>query len=221
MRRHPIVRVLASGCLILGFIGSAPARADLIFNVSVDTSTLGSQNGYLDFQFNPGDSSAEAATATVTLFHTAGGILAQPAFLTGDAAGSLPGTLTFDNGTVYNDAFQGFTYGTSFSFTLTLSGPAVDFPGGTAGSAFAVSLYAADGITPLLTTDPNGSVATVDLNATGSASIYTFPQSPTDNTPAASVTASAVPEPTTATLTLISLLTVGLISLYRKRFNST
>ena len=52
------------------------------------------QGGFLDFQFNPGDSSAEAATASVTLFQTVGGILSQPAILTGDAAGSLPGADT-------------------------------------------------------------------------------------------------------------------------------
>ena len=63
----------------------------LIFSVSVNTSSLSGQSGYLDFQFNPGDSSAKAATATVTLFQTVNGILAQPASLTGDAAGSLPG----------------------------------------------------------------------------------------------------------------------------------
>ena len=176
----------------------------MIFSVSVNTSSLSGQSGYLDFQFNPGDSSAQAATASVTLFQTVNGILAQPASLTGDAAGSLPGTLTLNNGTVYNDAFQGFTFGNSFGFNLTLSGPAIDTPGGTTGSAFAVSLYAADGFTPLLTTDPNGSVATIDLNPNGTASIYTFAQSPTDNTPVATVTElTAVPEPSTLTLVLL------------------
>ena len=41
-----------------------------VFKVSVDTSSLSKQSGFLDFQFNPGDSSAEAAIASVTLFQT-------------------------------------------------------------------------------------------------------------------------------------------------------
>jgi len=202
--------------LLLTAFGPGAARADLTLSLSVDTSSLNGQSGYLDIQFNPGDSSAEADTATVTNFQTIGGILAQPPILTGDASGSLPGTLTLVNGTAYNDVFQGFTYGSSFGFNLTLSGPAIDSPGGTVGSAFALSLYAADGITPLLTTDPNGSVSTVYLNANGTASAETFPQSPTDNTPAASVT--AVPEPSTLTMVLLfSSLQAGLILLRSAR----
>jgi hypothetical protein len=176
------------------------------------------QSGFLDFQFNPGDSSAEAATASVTLFQTVGGILAQPASLTGDAAGSLPGALTLNNGTAFNDAFQGFTFGDNFGFILTLSGRAIESPGGTTGSAFALSLYAADGITPLLTTDPNGSVATIDLNANGTATVFTFAQSPTDDTPAATVTpASAVPEPSTLVLVLFAVACADLINHCRSR----
>jgi len=194
--------------LLLGIVVPIEsAFADLSFNVSVDTSSLSGQSGYLDFQFNPGDSTALPATAAVALFQTVGGVLVQPAILTGDAAGSLPGTLTLDNGTAFNDAFQGFTFGSSFNFTVTLSGPAVDSPGGTVGSAFASSLYASDGMTPLLTIDPNGSVATINLNANGTASAETFPQSPTDDTPAAIVTPNAVtpvPEPSTLLAALIS-----------------
>jgi hypothetical protein len=186
---------IALAILLLGIFEQSSAHADMSFSVSVNTSSLSGQSGYLDFQFNPGDGSAEAATATVTLFQTIGGVLSQPAALTGDATGSLPGTLTLDNGTVYNDIFQGFNYGNTFSFILTLSGPAVANPGGAVGSAFAVSLYAADGFTPLLTTDPNGSVATIDLNSNGTTSVFTFPQSSTDNTPAATVTSATVPEP--------------------------
>ena len=164
--------------LLLSAFGPGAARADLTLSLSVDTSSLKGQSGYLDIEFNPGDSSAEAATAIVTNFQTIGGILAQPPILTGDASGSLPGTLTLDNGTAYNDVFQGFTFGNSFGFNLTLSGPAIDSPGGTVGSAFALSLYAADGITPLLTTDPNGSVSTVYLNANGTALAEDFSSEP-------------------------------------------
>ncbi len=222
MLKQQLVCAVAVTLLLLGVLGPESAHADLSFSLSVDTSSLSTQSGYLDFQFNPGDSSAEAATATVTLFQTMGGILAQPASLTGDATGSLPGTLTLDNGTVYNDVFQGFTFGSSIGFDLTLSGPAIASPGGNTGTAFAVSLYAADGFTPLLTTDPNGSVATIDLNPNGTAAVYTFAQSPTDNTSVATVTAAtgvtAVPEPSTLTVVLLSSsLQAGLILFRRVR----
>ena len=129
--------------------------------------------------------------------------------------GSLPGSLTLDNGTSFNDVFQGFSFGSSVSFTVTLSGQAISNPSGTVGSAFAFSLYAADGITPLLTTDPNGSVGTILLNASGTTSVETFPQSPTDNMPAATVTftGTAVPEPSLAIL-IISGLPISLALCY-------
>jgi len=178
------------------------------YQVSVNTSALDGQSGNLDFQFNPGGLGSEPATATVTNFQTLAGILSQAAMLTGDASGSLPGTLTLNNGTAYNDVFQKFSYGSSFDFALTLSGPALDSPGGSSGSSFALSLYDAAGLTPLLTTDPNGSVLTVNLNVSGTTSVLTFPQSSTNSTPAASV--SSVPEP--SSLVLFGLGVLGLLA---------
>ena len=215
-RQFPCV-VTVAFCY-LGLVTSGSARADLVYNVSVDTSALNAQSGNLDFQFNPGDATAEAATASVTGFQTTGGALAQPASLTGDATGSLPGTLTLMNDQVYNDIFQGFTFGTGFSFTVTLAGPAVASPGGTTGSTFAVSLFAVDGVTPLLTTDPNGSVATIDLNPNGTASVYTFAQSPTDSTPVATVTgAVAVPEPSGFVIAVVAIACLGSVRACRHR----
>ncbi|WP_165227461.1 NF038129 family PEP-CTERM protein [Aquisphaera insulae] len=180
--------------LLLGACHPGTVRAGSIsYLVEVNTTAITGQDGNLDFQFNPGGSGSGAATATVTDFLTAGGVVAQPPTRTGDASGSLPGSLTLNNSTAYNDVFQGFTFGTGFSFTLTLTGPALDSPGGSAGSSFALSLYDASGVTPLLTTDPNGSVLTVDLDAEGTVSTLTFPQASTDPTPI--VRLASVPEP--------------------------
>ncbi|MGA2703350.1 MAG: NF038129 family PEP-CTERM protein [Isosphaeraceae bacterium] len=197
--------------LLLVEVASGPgsACAGLVtYQVSVNTSALDGQSGNLDFQFNPGGLGSESATATVTNFQTLAGILSQPAMLTGDATGSLPGTLTLNNGTAYNDVFQKFSYGSSFDFALTLSGPALDSPGGSSGSSFALSLYDGAGLTPLLTTDRNGSVLTVNLNVSGTTSVLTFPQSSTNSTPAASV--SSVPEP--SSLVLFGLGVLGLLA---------
>jgi hypothetical protein len=224
-KRHFRDNLMALSLLLISGFGGGTARADfMLYEVDVNTSAVGAQTGFLDFQLNPGGLGAQAATATVTNFQTLGGILVGSAMVTGDASGSLPGTLTLDNGTAFNDIFQGFIYGRSFSFDLALSGAAVGNPGGVFGSSFALSLYAADGITPLLTTDPNGSVLTINLNTSGTIGIETFSQSQTNNTPAAVVTqvgAVAVPEPSSFALFVIAM-AVGCPLLIRaKRYNSS
>lgn len=203
--------------LLAGFWPGSASADFVTYQVTVDTSSLSGQAGNLDFQFNPGDSSSQAATAVITNFQTSGGLPALSSILTGDASGSLPGTLTLDNGTAYNDVFQGFTYGSNFSFDLTLSGTALDSPGGTFGSSFALSLYDSTGTTPLLTTDPNGSVLTVNLNADGTTSVETFPQSLTNGASVGSANpVSAVPGPSSLVL-LASVLPIGLPVLRRLR----
>jgi hypothetical protein len=192
-----------AGFLLWFLLAAVPcsARAGSIsYLVGVDTSSLNGQSGYLDFQFNPGGAGASAAAAMISSFATDG--LLQPAAplnsISGDVTGTLPGLLTLGNTTAFNDYFEGVTYGNSANFELTLSGPGVG-SSGTVGSSFAFSLFDSSGSTALLTTDPNGSVVTVNLNADGSTSVDTFPQSANNPTPAATVTA-AVPEPSTLIL---------------------
>jgi hypothetical protein len=202
---------------LLSALWPASASADFTYQITADTSSLNGTAGNLDFQFNPGDSSAEAATAVITNFQAVGGTLALSNVLTGDASGLLPGTLTLDNGTAYNDAFQGLTFGTSISFDLTLSGPALNSPGGNVGSSFAFSLYASDGVTPLLTTDTNGSVVTVNVNPDGTASVLTFAQSAGNNMPVASAApVSSVPAPPSIVL-LLSAVPAALVLWRRSR----
>jgi hypothetical protein len=203
--------------VLVGTLGPAgAARAGIIYTVTVNTSALQGTAGNLDFQFNPGNSSAEAATATVQNFQKSGGVLAGTSATTGDATGVLAGTLTLDNGTAFNDIFQGFTFGTQFSFQLTLSGPAVSTPGGTVGSSFVLSLYDSAGVTPLLTTDPNGSVLTLDLNPNGSATAHTFPDGTGGGSVIAVAPVTSVPEPSALVL-LLSAGPAGLGFLLRRR----
>jgi hypothetical protein len=198
---------------------SLTARAGFTsFNVAVDTSSLNGQMGYLDFQFNPGGAGALAAAATVSTFATDGAL--QPGAplnsISGDVSGALPGTLTLGNSTAFNDYFEGVTYGNHVNFELTLSGPAIG-NSGTVGSSFAFSLYDSTGSMPLLTTDPFGSVLTVNANADGTTSVETFPQSPNNPTPVA--TASAVPEPSSLVLAAM-VLPVGVMTWRRMRGRS-
>jgi hypothetical protein len=195
--------------------GFGSARAGSVsYNVTVDTSSLNGQSGYLDVQFNPGGVGAASATATVSAFASDGALQpgAQLNGVSGSVSGMLPGVLTLTNSTAFNDYFEGFSHGNTISFGLTLDGPAVG-GAGPVGSSFAFSLYDSTGTMPLLTTDPNGSVLTVNVNADGSTSVKTFPQSPTNNTPVTTV--SGVPEPASLALAITTLVPVCL-ALWRR-----
>lgn len=140
--------------------------------VTVNTTSVDGATGYLDLQFEPGPAATNFAAATVTGFTTDGALVGS-AGLTGDVAGQLPGTLTFDNQTVLNDYFQQVTFGTKESFDVTLNGPT---PSGGQASAFNILFYAADGATSILTTDTvDGLAGQITLNSNGSTTVLTEP----------------------------------------------
>jgi hypothetical protein len=93
----------------------------------------------------------------------------------GDQRRWPPATLTFDNGTVFNDYFQGFTFGSTISFKVNLFGPALSSPDGvsTSGSTFAFSMFSdAAGTVPALTTDTtNGFAFKADVNLDGTTTV--------------------------------------------------
>jgi hypothetical protein len=130
--------------------------------------------GSLDFEFNPGPLVTQAASLQILNFASDGSLAGSPA-LTGDVAGALPATVTFDNGTAFNDYFEGFTYGSTVSFQVSLFGPALSSPDGTStsGSAFAFSMFSdAVGTVPVLTTDTiNGFAFTIDVNLDGTTTV--------------------------------------------------
>lgn len=178
--------------LSLGFASAAWADPALMVPVTINTSSIAGTNGSLDFNFNPGPLTSQSASLEITGF--TGGTLDGTPFLTGDATGGpLPGSVVFSNGSAFNDYFQDFTFGSTLSFELLLSGPAVTSPDGTStsGSTFAFSMYSDSmGTIPTLTTDLNdGFAVTVDINTDGSVSS-------TDYSSQATVgAAQAVPEP--------------------------
>jgi len=127
--------------------------------------------------FNPGPLVTQSASLQILNF-TSDGTLAGSPTLTGDVAGALPATLTFDNGTGLNDYFEGFTYGSTLSFQVSLYGPALSSPDGTStsGSTFAFSMFSdAAGTIPALTTDTiDGFAFTVDVNLDGTTTVTNF-----------------------------------------------
>jgi hypothetical protein len=160
------------------FCSASIASADPVaYDVAVDTSSISGTVGSLDFEFNPGPLVTQAASLQILNF-TSNGTLAGSPVLTGDVAGTLPATLTFDNGTAFNDYFEGSTYGSTLSFQVSLFGPALSSPDGTStsGSTFAFSMFSdAAGTMPTLTTNTTeGFAFTIDVNLDGTTTVTNF-----------------------------------------------
>src|SRR6266850_5065176 len=98
-------------------------HASAIYQIVADTSSLSGTSANLDFQFNPGGSDADPATASV--------------------ASLLPGAdFTLTNALPLNEHTEAVVLGNTLSFTLTLSGIAIDSPTPlvTAGTTFGFSI---------------------------------------------------------------------------------
>ena len=182
------------GLLLLLSVASAMADP-ITYTVTVDTSSITGTMGSLDFNFNPGPLMTQSASLQILGFSSDGTLAGSPT-LTGDVSGTLPSTLTFDNGTGFNDYFEGFTFGSTLIFNVSLYGPAVSSPDGvsTSGSSFAFSMFSdLGGTMPVLTSDTtDGFAFTTGVNLDGSTTVNNS-SSQTTVVPAQGV--SGVPEP--------------------------
>jgi hypothetical protein len=117
----------------------------------------------------------------------------------------LPATLIFDNGTTFNDYFEGFTYGSTLSFQVNLYGPALSAPDGTStsGSTFVFSMFSdAAGTMPVLTTNTTeGFAFTIDVNLDGTTTVTNF----SGETTAVPAITPAIPEPSTLPLMAVGI----------------
>jgi hypothetical protein len=183
--------------------------APITYDVSVDTSSISGTAGSLDFNFNPGPLVTQAADLQILGFASDGSVAGSPT-LTGDVSGALPPTLTFDNGSGFNDYFQGFTFGKTLVFKVSFSGPALSSPDGvsTSGSTFAFSMFSDQaGTVPALTTDTtDGFAFTVDVNLDGSTAVTNY-----SSVTSISEASSAVPEPSTFLFVVILLALTGAV----------
>ncbi|MBI3433112.1 MAG: NF038129 family PEP-CTERM protein [Hydrogenophilales bacterium] len=181
---------------LLALLSSHTAWADTWY-VTVDTRSLSGQSGWLDFQFNPADGSAPAAAASLAAFSSDGGLAA--AIPTGDVTGTLAGTLVLGNSQFFNDWLQGYTFGSTLSFSININTPVPNASG--SGTAFSLSLY--DSSYNSLLADPNWGASLV-INANDNGAINVLAQ-----TAPISLSTSPVPEPQSALLWLSGLGLVG------------
>lgn len=204
-------RILIGALLASLFVGLA--SADLIYDVTVNTSSISGTSGSLDFNFNPGSLVTQAASLQIFNLSTNGTLAGNPT-LTGDVSGSLPRAAIFDNGTGFNDYFEGFQFGSTLSFGVLLYGPAINSPNGTAtsGSTFAFSMFSDPaGTIPVLTTDTtDGFAVTIDVNLNGTTTVNNFSSQ-------TSVVPSPVPEPSSLALAGTSVLLVFALRRLKKR----
>jgi len=208
MKNTQLIRkVLLTAVFSLLLCGFAAANT-VSYDITVNTSTINGDDGFVDFTLQPSDSTSQPAMVSITSFATDGTVSANDPLRTGDATGTLPGTVELDNGMFFNDYFHEFQFGSYISFDVTLSGDVLTNPDGTLdGSTFNFSMFAADGFTPLLTSSSEGSAFRVDV-VNGTAALTTYPNEsggPSD---------VHVPEP--ASLGLLASGALGLLA-FRKR----
>jgi Tfp pilus assembly protein PilW len=217
VRFHRTLFLLAA-CAAIGGLAPSSASAEVIYSVSVDTSSQLHQTGFIDIEFNPGDNTSQLATLAITGF--TGGTL-QPALTpptgapVGDVSGLLPGTVLFDNVQTTNEYTEGITFGNSLHFLATFDGPAIQTPNGSTGSLFQLDFLNANGSAFLFTADPEGNnafdfnVATIALNSDGTLTPATY----LDTNGSSDATVTLAPEPATFLLLGAAL---ALLSRYRK-----
>ena len=198
--------------LCVGFVLAASA-GEITYQVTVNTSSVAGTTGSFDFQFNPGPLITQAASLDILAFGGNGSLVGAP-MLTGSVVGALPGPLTFQNSTAFNDYFQGFTYGSSLTFDVHLYGPALTSPNGTAtsGSTFAFSMFGDPaGTMPVLTTDTtDGFAFLVNINLDGTTTVIDYSLQTTV------VPAPAVPEPNAISV-MFTGMAIALVTLRIRR----
>jgi hypothetical protein len=172
---------------------ASSAFASLSYDVTVDTSALINQEGYLYFQYTP----VNGADSTVRLSNfkmDGSGLHANPSSQADSVTGALYATPTIKFANTYgtNDYNHGVNeFADKFTFSLAFSAPAVGEPTG-GSSTFSLGIFRDElGETPLYNTvginySVPGTLFTIDLNNDGTTTVQTLASE-------ATVTATPIP----------------------------
>ncbi|MYM91676.1 PEP-CTERM sorting domain-containing protein [Rugamonas sp. FT82W] len=189
----------AAMALALGVACAGAASAQTL-HVELNTASLVNA-GFLDLQFNPANTPASFASATIS--HLSGFGDLSGVTLIGDVQQNAGG-FVFGNTTDYNDLFQGISFGGKVSFDVTFAG-LPDASPAALQSKFAVSLFGADGTTALGNFNPqDGTLMSITWQPTAGAGMVS-----SDITDHAIAGVSAVPEPSTWAMLGAGLALVG------------
>lgn len=164
---------IAATLAAIGLFG-APARADYLYQVQMDTSALvGHAAGpfSIDFQLIDGDGVADN-TVTLSQFAFGGGGPLGAASLTGGASGDLSSLVTLTDSAFLNAFVQPFTPGATLSFRLSTTSV---FAGGVP-DAFSFAILDSTGV-ELPTTGFSGAFVQLDLEG-GEPLVQTFGSDP-------------------------------------------
>jgi hypothetical protein len=191
---------LLSSTLFLILAGVASAGP--VYQVTLDTAAMGlsGDDGSLDFVFDASPGSTQSATVQIVNF-TGASYIAGSQVDTGSASGGpLPSAITIIAGNPDSDDFEAVTFGSTLTFDVAFSGPAVDSTNGTATgpTVFSLEVFSDElGSVPANTTDPSTGIAgTITVNDDGA--LTAAGVSP-------DFSAQAIPEPSTMGMVLGAL----------------
>ena len=184
--------------------------ASTIYQVTIDTSSQSGNNGGIYFQFNGGlDPDPASVSISSFVIGAPGSLSALPAPVgNGGVTGSLDSLpLVIDNSGGNNDYLHFLTFGPTLFFQVS-----VDFTSpltGSSGSAFSFGLTADDGLTPVLTGDPNGFNGQISYDTAGVFTASTLGNDAIETI--APVASSGVPEPGTALLMTLAIAAIAFL----------
>ncbi len=176
--------ILLAGAVAALFVATLPVQAQKTYRITVNTSGIAAESGFLEAQFNSGGGDALAASVAISNFSFTNGTTGTNITRTGEATGAFRTGGTLGNGVAtasgFNALSQDFAVGTTgssgFAFDVVFTGVALS-PGTprATGSTFALSLYRSDNVTPFPNTAPDAqTLGAILLNGDGTLNEETF-----------------------------------------------